>query len=384
VSGTRVSGVTRSGIREIMELASGRADVIHLEVGEPDFETPAHVIDEAWAGARQGLTKYAPSRGLPDLRQALSDKLRAVNGIVADPASEIVVTAGAANGLLVTLAAVVDPGDTVLLPDPAWPNYTGMSRMLGLQVARYRLAREDGFQPDPDELARLLAETGARAVVINSPHNPTGAMLSEERLARIVDVAAAAGATIVSDECYDQIVLDEAARHVSPAALHPDAAIVTVMSFSKTYAMTGWRVGYVTAAAGVLAGIGQIQETWLSCVSAPVQRGAQAALEGDQTVVGRMVAAYRERRARALAVAAEVGLTVHPPSGAFYLMVDIGDAAADGLGFARDLVTTHGVAVAPGETFGNESRGMVRLSLAASADDIETGLRRLADAKDGR
>jgi aspartate/methionine/tyrosine aminotransferase len=151
------------------------------------------------------------------------------------------------------------------------------------------------------------------------------------------------------------------------------------MSFSKTYAMTGWRIGYVVAEPSVLAGIGQVQETWLSCCSAPVQKAAHAALVGDQAVVGEMVAAYRSRRDRALDVAAELGLAVHPPSGAFYLMVGLGDPAVDGLAFARELVASRGVAVAPGETFGSETRGMVRVSLAAATDQIEAGLRRIAE-----
>lgn len=374
---SRLAGVTRSGIREIMELASARPDAIHLEVGEPDFATPPHICDAASAAARAGFTRYTPSRGLPEVRAAVAAKLARVNGISADPGTDIIVTAGAANALLVTLAGAVEVGGVVLVPDPGWPNYVGMSRMLGLEVVRYPLRAEDGFQPDIEELARLATARGAGAIVLNSPSNPTGSVTTLDRVQRILEIAAEVGAVVVSDECYDQIVLSDGAEQVSPASLDGGAPVVSVFSLSKTYAMTGWRIGYLAGPREVVDPIARIQETWFSCCSAPVQKAAEAAFLGDQSPVDTMVAAYRRRREAALATAGELGLRVHPPDGAFYLMVELPGDERDGLAFARGLLERQGVAVAPGETFGTESRGMVRVSLAASEDDIVTGLRRL-------
>lgn len=373
----RLQGVPRSGIREIMELAAGMSDVIRLEVGEPDFDTPGHVVAAAAAAAASGATRYTSSRGIAGLREAAAEKLARVNGVEASADSEILVVAGAANGLLVTLAAVLDPGDTVLVPDPGWPNYVGMASMLGLRVERYAMRRDDGFQPDVEQVARLVRDSGVRALVLNSPHNPTGTVVGSDRLQALLDVAAQHGVVAVSDECYDQIVLDG-----DPARTPSVGELVHVHSLSKTYAMTGWRIGYLSASAGRLQDIARIQETWLSCCSAPVQHAAEAALRGDQRVVGQMVAAYRERRDAAMATAAECQLRVHRPAGAFYMMVDVTASGMDGTMFARHLLERAHVATAPGETFGSQSGGMVRVSLAASVDRITTGLQRLSKTLD--
>lgn len=372
---SRLAGVPRSGIRQIMELAAGRPDVIRLEVGEPDFDTPPHVVEAANKAARAGYTRYTSSRGLPELRGAISDKLARVNGITADPDTDVVVTAGAANGLLVALAATVDPGDTVLLPDPGWPNYQAMTRTLGLRAATYRLHKDAAFQPDLDEVRRLTRELDVRAIVLNSPGNPTGGILPAATLEGLLDLADELGLVVLADECYDEIVLDGASR--AARAVHPGERVVSIFSLSKTYAMTGWRIGYLTGPAPLVGDIARLQEAWLSCCSAPVQKAAQAALTGDQTVVAEMVAAYRGRRDHALAVSDDADLVTYPPRGAFYLLVDLGPGV-DGEAFARRLLDEGGVAVAPGGTFGAESRQMVRVSLAADRQQIETGLRTLA------
>lgn len=373
MTAARLDGVPRSGIREIMEIAAGMSDVVRLEVGEPDFDTPAHVVEAAAAAAAAGATRYTSSRGIVGLREAAAAKLRQVNGLDVSPDTDVLVTAGAANGLLVTLAAVLDPGQTVLVPDPGWPNYVGMATMLGLRVERYAMRRDDDFQPDVDQVAELVRRSDVRALVLNSPHNPTGTVIEPDRLRALLTVAADHGVVAVSDECYDQIVLD------GPPARTPEIGeLVRVHSLSKTYAMTGWRIGYLAASEPTLRDIARIQETWLSCCSAPVQHAAEAALRGDQRPVDEMVAAYRARRDAAMATAEACGLRVHRPRGAFYLMVDVGASGSDGTSFARRLLERDRVATAPGETFGAQSAGMVRVSLAASTEHITTGLERLA------
>lgn len=377
---SRLEGLARSGIREIMDLTIGRSDVVRLEVGEPDLPTPPHIVAALGRAAEEGHTRYTSGRGTAALRAAVARKVWRVNGVTIDPETDVVITAGAANGLLVTLAVVADPGEAVLVPDPGWPNYVGMVRSLGLRCVRYPMPVGDGFQPDVAAIDALLGASGARVIVINSPHNPTGTIIEPDRLAAIVAVAERHGVTIVSDECYDEIVLDgRPAPSIDPSAV--SAPVINVYSLSKTFAMTGWRVGYVTGPTDRIAQVARVQEMWLSCVSAPVQRAAEAALDGDQAPVARFVAAYRERRDRAMALAAEFSLDVHRPGGAFYLMVGVGRGApVDSMGFARRLLLERGVAVAPGSTFGAESQDMVRLSLAADTTAIEAGLRAIAAA----
>ena len=365
-----------------MELAAGRRGVIHLEVGEPDLPTPDHIVRAIGEAAAAGHTRYVSSRGTASFRSAIADKVERVNGVTLDPEQEVVVTAGAANGLLVTLAAVVDPGDAVLVPDPGWPNYLGMLTSLGLRPVRYPMRSKDGFQPDVDAFTALAAASGARAVILNSPHNPTGTVMDPANLAAILEVSALSQLVVIADECYDQIVLD---GDVQPSIdVHrTDVSVVNVYSLSKTYAMTGWRTGYVTGATDIIRDIAQVQETWLSCCSAPVQKAAEVALTGDQSHVELSVRAYRQRRDAAVAESVRLGLDVNRPSGAFYLMVDV--SAAKGPNpvapsdFARGLLERRGVAVAPGATFGDESRGFVRISLASEVEVITRGLAGIAN-----
>lgn len=374
--GLRLAGIERSGIRQIMDQALSRSDVVRLEVGEPDHPTPAHIVEAVGATAAAGLTRYTSGRGVPALREAVARKVARVNRIGVDPDTDVVVTAGAANGLLISLAVVAGPGDAVLIPDPGWPNYVGMTRTLGLRDVRYAMEASSGFQPDPEAVEDLMVRTGAACIVINSPHNPTGTVIGSDRLRRIADAAERHGCALVFDECYDQVVLDgEPAPSLDP---NSGPLVINVFSLSKTYAMTGWRVGYVVSDAATIRHVAQIQEMWLSCVSAPIQGAAAVALDGDQAAVDRYVASYRERRDLSVALAGELGLSVHRPGGAFYLMVEVGHHPGGSMGFARRLLDVEGVAVAPGDTFGAESARMVRISLAADVRSLERGLRAIA------
>ena len=295
----RVRAMPRSGIREVMDLTAGQPDVIHLEVGQPDFRTPTHIVEAAVRAAEGGAHGYTPNRGIDPLREAVAERLRADHDVLAHP-DGTVVTCGAVNALYAALTVLLDPGDAMLVPDPGWPNFAMMADLIGARAVRYPLDPSCGHRPDLDRLERLAASTDRlRVLLVNSPNNPTGGVLDEKDVVSLVDIAERHGLTVVSDECYGRIVFD-GIEHVSPARFAPDR-VVLVTSVSKTYAMTGWRVGFLVAPRDVADAAAKVQEPVVACATTVSQYAAVAALTGDQSPVDAMVGAYRasaRRRAR--------------------------------------------------------------------------------------
>lgn len=364
-----------SGIRRITNAAVTIPDCIRLEMGEPQFATPAHICDAADRAARDGFTKYTASQGLLSLREAMSAKLARVNGLAVPP-ERIVATNGALSGLFTTCLALLAPGDEMLIPDPGWPNWEMMILAAGGRVVRYPTPRERAFLPDPDTMD-VLVTPRTRAIIVNSPSNPTGAVMPAALVERMLAFAKRHDLWVVSDECYDECLFD--GEHVSPARFDTDGRVISVFSCSKTYAMTGWRVGYAAvpeAAIGVLA---KLQQPVLGNICSVAQKAAEAALIGPQDCVAEMRDYYRARREQAVAMLAAAGMPVAVPGGAFYVMVDVTRAHRDATAFALDLLHTHKVAVAPGETFGPGGAGLVRIALCASEEDIARGLGKLIE-----
>jgi aspartate aminotransferase len=366
----------RSGIREVLDLAVARPGVLRLEIGEPDFETPAHVVEAAVRAAAEGYTKYTVNRGLPSLREAICAKLAARNEIEAHP-DQVVVTTGGGTALMETLMALVEPGEAILIPDPAWPNYGMMAAALNAVSLRYPLERAHDFEPDLEALAALARDPRAKVLLINSPGNPTGAVWPRETLERVLEIARAGDLYLLTDEVYEEIVFE--GEHFSPASIEDEGRVVSVFSMSKTYAMTGWRLGYLVASPPLADLIAKVQEPVVSCATAVAQKAAEAALLGPQDCVAEMRDAYRLRRDATVRALRATGLFVTEPRGAFYIFADISGATEDTYGFARWLVLEHGLAVAPGETFGPRAAGLVRLSLAAARELLEQGVARLAE-----
>lgn len=364
--------VEHSGIREIVNLVIGRpkGEVVRLEIGEPGFSTPQHIID---AGARAAATaRYAPSAGHMALREALARRMQRLAGVDVAP-ERIIVTQGGVQACLATLAALIRPGDEVLIPDPAWPNYEMITAMLGGRSVRYPLPPEQGFVPDPDAVAALMTER-TRVLVLNSPGNPTGAVFPREVVRALVDAARERGVVVLSDEVYDELVFEgEPANAIAMDEEH----VVAVHSFSKTYAMTGWRVGWAVAPAWLAPTIAKLQEPMLSCIPDLTSAGALAALEGPQDAIADMREAYRARRDLCVELVTSAGIEVAVPRGAFYLMVPLAKDV-DSRQAALDLVD-HGVSVAPGTAFGVAARDHVRISLASEEPDLREGIRRLTD-----
>lgn len=372
-----VESLPRSGIREIMELAwSAGGGVIHLEVGEPDFPTPPHVVEAAHRAASDGFTRYTPNAGIPELREALAEKVQERNGIAAPP-DRIVVTPGAVAGIYSAVAAAADPGAEVLISDPCWPNYILMMELLGIRPVRFPLSADNGFIPDPALIEPLITDR-TQAILLNSPANPTGACTPRPAWGELLELARSHDLWVLSDEVYDEIWFDEPTASAGP--LDPDERVVSFFSFSKTYAMTGWRVGYMVTPPGLTESVITAQEPITSCVNAPAQKAAVAALTGPQDAVEEMRSSYRERRDLVCGLLEAEGIPCVRPAGAFYLMADVSGSGLDDLAFARRLVSERGVAVVPGAAFGPGGGAYVRISLASAADLLLEGVTRLAEA----
>lgn len=368
--GKSLASMPSSGIRDTFNLIARMSDVINLAPGEPNFPTPPHIVAAAGRATEAGHTKYVDNSGLPELRARLSHKLKAVNGVSAG-SDEIVVTHGAMGALYSAFAGLVEPGDEVLLPDPSWPNFLMMATLRSATVRNYRVAAQNGFLPDMDELEALVSPA-AKLLLINTPLNPIGSVIPRARMQALLDFAAAHDLWLVCDEAYDALTYSE--DFISAASLNHRERVIGVYSFSKTYAMTGWRIGYMVVPREIAPVLANLQEAMISCASTLGQWAALAALEGPQDVVAEMRDAYAGRRQLALDVLGAHNVPAHPPDGAFYLWIDIRAAGMPSRSFARALLEEHKVAVVPGLDFGPGGEGYVRASLAAAPEAIQGGL----------
>jgi aspartate aminotransferase len=371
------SDYQRSEIRVLFDEAARTPGVLRLEVGEPSFVTPSHIIEHAAEAARQGHTGYGPNGGLLSLRELLSDKLAGVNQIEAG-VDEIVVTPGGMNALYSAFSILFEPGDEVLLPTPGFPNMDEMVRLLGGVPRFYHLRPANDFLPDFDELEALITDR-TRVMFSNSPSNPTGRVYDDVVTQSIVAFANQHDLWLISDEVYDELVLDDAVTHTPAAWFDTDDRVISVFSFSKVYAMTGWRVGYAVARGDIPQLMRNTQEPQVSCPSTISQKAAEAALSGPREPITAMRDAYAERAVLAVRAAEAVGIRCYPPQGTIYMLLDLSDHGSDGgLDFALELLRERGVSIAPGSVFGPGGKGMVRVSLAADADTIKSGINQIA------
>lgn len=371
-----IQHVPRSGIRRVFDEAAKYPDCIRLEVGEPSFSTPAHIKEAAVEALAENFTKYTANAGIPELRSAIVDKLRVRNGISVD-SNDVVVTSGGVAACFTALAAMVNPGDEVLLADPSWPNYVQMTVLLGVKAVHYRLRLENNLIPTVEDIERCITPK-TKVLIMNSPGNPTGAVTPLPRLREILELANRHNLWVISDEVYDEIWFDAPPHSLQP--LDTQERVVSVFSFSKTYAMTGWRVGYLTGASEIVSHVLRAQEPTTSCVNSPAQRGAVAALLGGQQCVAEMRSAYSSRAKLVTKILDDHGVLYARPTGAFYTMVDISGARMSDIDFVSRMITERRVAVVPGSAFGPASGNVVRVSLASSESDLQNGVERLASA----
>lgn len=342
--------------------------IIHLEVGEPDFDTPSHIKEAAEVALKKGMTKYTPSTGLPELKEAIVENLRQ-KGIEAE-LKNLIVTPGAKHAIFCALMAVLDPEDEVIIPSPCW-TYEAMVLLAGGRPVFVKTSGEDGFRLHPEEVERAISQK-TKMLLLNYPNNPTGAVLEKEELKELADLAEEKNLWILSDEIYDALVYD--GKHLSVFPEAPERTIY-VNGLSKTYAMTGWRLGYAVAPRELVVEMDKVQQATTSCVPGFVQEAGIAALRGPQDFVKQMKEEYRRRRDLiSEALNSIKGISCPKPKGAFYAFPSIKNVGMNSLEFCERLLMDAGVAAVPGSGFGPYGEGHVRLSFAASPETIRAGV----------
>ncbi len=376
----RVRTVERSPIRSMYDLAERLGgDLVRLEVGEPDFDTPAHVIEAAHEAAVSGETHYTPNAGIAPLREAVSETMARDHGVDVPPEG-VVVTNGGMEAVYLVGLSVIDPGEEVLLPSPTYTNYWAQVQLAGGVPVEVPMSPADGFDLDADRVIEAMGPDTA-AIVLSSPSNPTGRVFDPEPLKAIVEAAEDVDVTVVADEVYAGLVYDR--EFVGTAALtgHPDN-VVTIGSCSKTYAMTGWRVGWLAGSPALADEVTKIREAVTSCTSTPSQYAALAALNGPQESVAEMYEQFKARRDYVVDRVAEIdGLSCPRPEGAFYAFVKP-ELEGDSVVVAERLLREYGVVLAPGSAFGDAGESYLRLSFANSLDRLEAGFDRIERALD--
>lgn len=372
----RVRTSDRSSIRVLFDLAEEvGGDLVRLEVGEPDFDTPAHATEAAFAAAERGETDYTTNAGLPELREAVADTL-AREYDLSHESDDVLVTTGGMEALHLAALCVLAPGDELLIPSPGWPNYWTQARLADATPVEVPMPYP--YDLDPDRLIeRMEPDTGA--VVLCSPSNPTGRVFDDDAVRAVVEAARDHDAYVIADEVYGALTYDRDPTGTA-ALVNQSDHVLTVGSCSKSHAMTGWRVGWLAAESSVVDEATKIRESTTACTSTPAQHAAIAALTGPQEPVAEMKAAFAERRdVVADRLAAMDGVAAPRPEGAFYAFLDP-EGYDDSMALAKRLVREAGVVLAPGSGFGDAGAGKLRLSFANSMDRLEEGLDRLEAA----
>ena len=353
-------------------------DVIDLGGGDPDFPTPTHICQAAADAMFRGETHYVASAGIPELRRAIARKLQAENRIPVTP-DEIIVTPGGKAALIVSILALVGPGDDVLMFDPSWVSYEPMVLMAGARCLHVPLLPEENYRITREAIEAVLTPQ-TRLMIVNSPNNPTGRVLTREEAEAIVAVAQEHDIVVISDEIYEKLIYD-GREHLSLAAFPGMAErTLTVNGFSKAYAMTGWRLGYVAGPAPLIRQIIKVHSHSATCATSFAQWGGVAALEGPQDVIDAMVAAWdRRRRFVTERLNAIPGFRCPLPEGAFYAFPDVSGTGLSGQEVAQKLIEEAYVGVTPGDAFGASGSGCIRLSFATADELLERALDRIAN-----
>jgi len=363
--------IKTSGIREIFELANKIDDVIHLEIGEPNFPTPENILEAGKRAIREGYTKYTSAPGMPGLRKVLAEKIRKKNGYQADW-QDVTVTTGAVFACSMVMHTLLNPGDKVLIPSIHWTNYELIMGALQAAPSYFVMSPEYSDMLDMESLEKAYSPK-AKLLVINTPNNPTGMVFGEKTLQKLVDFADKHELYILSDEVYEDLIYE--AEHLSPASLDPHGRIFSVYSFSKSYAMTGWRIGYVHSPSDMTPHLQKFIEAFVSCPSSVSQKAAEEAVTSPQDAVKSMRNEYKRRRDAAVEILTSNGVRHFKPEGAFYIFCDISRSGMDSYTFARELLKAEHVAVAPGLAFGRGGEGYIRIAYTVQTELVEKGVK---------
>jgi aminotransferase len=376
----RRAQVLAPGLRNRMfGAARGLSGLIQLGRGDPDFDTPGHIIQAAQAALEEGFTHYTPWNGTPELRAAIARKLARENGLTADPETEIVVTNGAQEAVFLALQVLLDPGDEVLMPDPHYTAYDGGVELAGGVVVPVPTAEADGFELRLDVLERSLTPR-SKVLVLVSPNNPAGNVLPRRLLEGLADLVKRHNLLVISDEVYEKFVYD-GSQPISFATL-PDMRerTITINSLSKTYAMTGWRLGYLAAPADFVRTLSELKYVVSICAPAATQRAAIAALDGPQDHIREMVRVFGERRQFMLSALDEMGFTYGNPQGGFTVLANITSSGLSSVDFALHMLHEAKVQIFPGNMYGPNGEGYERIAWLVPLAVLQEGMARMKAA----
>ena len=374
----RLELVSVSGIRKLFDLAQGVEGVISLGIGEPDFDTPEHIKEYAKEALDEGLTHYGPNAGIRELREAIAEKLKKDNGINADPQSQIMITVGANQGLLMGFATFLKDGEEVLIPSPAFVSYAPSVILAGGKPVEVPTHEENEFRLTVDDLEEHVTEK-TRALIINSPNNPTGAVLTKKDLEGIADFAVEHDLIVFSDEVYEYFVYDGVKNHSIASLNGMFDRVITINGFSKTFAMTGWRLGFVVAPEWVIERMTRFQMYNVTCPVTFVQYAAAKALKDERSwkAVEEMRKEYDRRRNLVWKRLNEIGLPTIKPKGAFYIFPRVKDTGLTSKEFSELMIRKAKVVMVPGNAFGKAGEGYVRISYATAYEKLEEAMNRI-------
>lgn len=372
-----VSRIKPSLTRKLFDMASQYENVIDFTLGDPDYQTPNFIKDAAYNAIREGKTRYSANAGVFELRKVVADRVEKETGIKYNPDNEIMITVGAMEGIYLSLCCLIDPGDEVIIPAPYWINYRHMTEMLSGNPVLVEANDEHGFIVTAESVEKAITER-TRAIIINSPNNPTGMVYDYDTLDKIGKLCKKHNIVMIFDECYKSIVYD-GQKFVSILEIEgmKDFAIV-VNSLSKSYAMTGWRIGYLVGPQEIVSNIPKIQENIVACATVPCQYAAIAALKSDFVDSGYMRDAYEKRRNVLVEGINKIDkLSCKYPKGTFYAFVNIKETGMTSEEFAYALLESEQVAVVPGITYGNCCEGYVRIAYTMDVELIYEGVNRI-------
>lgn len=366
-----------SSIRKMFNMAQSMENVISFGLGEPGFSTPVHIGEAASKAIEAGETHYTVNAGIPQLREALSQKMESKKGVKYDPNSEIIVTSGGVEALFLSFKALLNPGDEVIIGTPAFSNYFGQIELCDAKVVAVPLLEEDDFCYNVENLRKAITDK-TKAILINSPSNPIGSVTGEAILRELAKLCIEKDLYLITDEVYQEFTYGDTPYFSIASCPGMKERTLIVDSFSKTYAMTGWRCGFVLGPEAVISQMVKMQESVVSCVNTPTQYAAIAALEGPQDVLEEMLALYDANRRLVLKEVNEMkGLSLKMAQGAFYAFINIKETGMTSEKFAVKLLQEAKVVVVPGSGFGPGGEGYVRVSYVSSKEDTKEGLRRM-------
>jgi len=380
----RMERIALSGIRKVFDkvgkLEAKGVEVVHLEVGRPDFDTPVHIKEAAKKALDEGFVHYTSSYGIKELREAISKKLSEDNGIEVEPEKEIIVTIGTTEAVFISLMATLNPGDEIIVPEPMYVYYADWGEFAGAKTVPVPLKEENNYKIDPEDIEKRIT-SHTKMLIINSPHNPTGYVFDKKTLEAIANIAKKYDLLVLSDEIYEKILYD-GVKHYSIASFPGmRERTLTINGFSKAYSMTGWRIGYVATSKNLIPSLMKAHQHTATCATSFVQKGALSALTSSSNCVEEMVKEFARRRKLVLDYLDEMErVTYVKPEGAFYIFPSIKDVGMNDEELADYLLKEAKVALVPGSCFGKCGQNHIRIAYSTSYDNLEKGLERMSKA----